>query len=142
MTTVAAPLALGFETLFRKLLFPLFMGDDFELARAFLGPLLTPVAWAFCGVALLANVAGLALHTRLVRRAMARLPAEKRELPAERERAELGAFLVAASVPQLPCIASTLMFMLGAQLLPVLVAVGIGSLGVVVQALRTRGETR
>ena len=40
-TIVAAPLALGFETLLRALLFP----DDFELIRDFLRPTLTWVAW-------------------------------------------------------------------------------------------------
>ena len=138
LTTVAAPLALALETLMRKLLFPLLMGDDFELVRDFLRPLLTPVAWALCGVALLAVLAGMALHARLVARAIARLPESKRALPAERERAEVGAFMIAASVPQIPCVLSTVTFMFGAELLPILVAVGIASIGVLVQALRTR----
>ncbi len=138
VTTLAAPLALGFETLFRKLLFPLLMGDDFELVRGFLRPLLTPVAWALGLLALAMTLVGWALHAMLAARALARLPAEKRALPAERERAELRAFMVAASVPQLPCVLATFTFMFGAALLPVLVAVGLGSLGVCVLALRTR----
>lgn len=140
MTTVAAPLALALETLMRKLLFPFLMGDDFELVREFLSPMLTPVAWALCAVAILASFAGLALHTRLVARAIARLPAAKRELPAERARAEVSAFLIAASVPQIPCILSTVTYTLGAQLLPVLVSVAVASVGVFAQALRTRSS--
>ena len=136
MTTIAAPVALAFETLLRKLLFPLLMGDDFDLVRDFLRPTLTPFAWALCAVALLASLAGFALRGALVARALARLPAEKRALPAERERVELLAFLFAASVPQLPCVASTLLFTLGAELLPVLAAVGIASVGVLAQAVR------
>jgi membrane protein YqaA with SNARE-associated domain len=141
MTTIAAPVSLGFETLLRKLFFPLLMGDDFELVRDFLRPLLTPVAWMLCGVALLANFAGFALHAWLVARILKRLPEERRALREEREWAELPAFLVAASVPQMPCLFSTLMFTFGAELLPVLLGVGLGSLGVLVQALRTRSRS-
>lgn len=138
LTVVATPLALGMETLVRTQVFPLFLGGDFDEVRALLGPPLTPVAWALCGVALVANVAGYVLHARLVQRAVAKLPPARRDAPAERERAALGAFLLAASVPQVPCILSTLAFTFGASLAPVLLGVALGSLGVVAQALRTR----
>ena len=138
LTVVATPLALGMETLVRTQVFPLLMGGDFEEVRAVLGPLLTPVAWGLCGVAILANIAGFALYARLVARSIARLPPERRALGPERERAALGAFLLAASVPQVPCILSTLTFTFGAPLAPVLVGVTLGSLGVFAQALRTR----
>lgn len=138
VTTIAAPVALGFETLLRKLLFPLLMDDDFDVVRTFLRPALTPFAWLLCGIALLAMLAGFALHARLVARAIGRLPPQRRELPRERARAELGAFLLSASVPQLPCVLSTVMFTFGAEFLPVLLTVTIGSLGVLGQALRTR----
>jgi hypothetical protein len=138
LTVVATPLALGMETLVRTQVFPLLMGGDFEEVRTVLGPLLTPVAWGLCGVAILANLAGFALYARLVARSIAKLPEARRADPAERERAALGAFLLAASVPQVPCILSTLTFTFGAPLAPVLVGVTLGSLGVFAQALRTR----
>lgn len=138
LTVVATPLALGMETLVRTQVFPLLMGGDFDEVRAILGPLLTPVAWGLCGVAILANLLGFALYERIVARAIAKLPPERQTLSAERERAALGAFLLAASVPQVPCILSTLTFTFGAPLMPVVVGVALGSLGVVAQALRTR----
>ncbi len=136
ITVASTPLALGVETLMRTQIFPLFLGGQFEEVRVFLEPQMTPVAWAFCGITTLAGFAGLALQKRVLRRALEKLPPERRALPGARERAVLGSFLVAASVPQLASVGSTLLFTFGASLVPVVVGVVIGSSAVLVQASR------
>lgn len=130
LTILAAPVALAFETGLRKLLFP----ADFELIREFLEPMLTPVAWVLGLVAAGASLLGLALQ-----RSMAKKRIEKsrdRDDYDARYRHVFGVFLLTASVPQIPAILSTFMFMFGASLVPVLVGIGICSVGVVSQALR------
>jgi hypothetical protein len=131
LTVVAAPVALASETALRKLLFP----PEFEEVRALLEPSLTPVGWALVGVAVVLAVAAVPLRRRLGARAVAKLPEARRADPAEVARAQTGAFMLAASVPQLPAIASTMAFMFGASVAPVLVAVAVSTVGVVLQAL-------
>jgi membrane protein YqaA with SNARE-associated domain len=132
LTILAAPVALGFETLLRSLLFP----PDFEVMRAFLEPALTPLAWVLGGAAGLAALAGLALQRRLAERRLARLPEHASEPVRQREL--LGVFLLTASVPQIPAVLSTFAFMFGASLWPVLVGIALCSVGVVGQAMRVR----
>jgi hypothetical protein len=133
LTAVAAPAALGFETLLRWLIFP----DDFELVRELLRPTLTIVAWALCAVCAVAAVAGVTVQQRLASRAVAKLgPAADADRVA---RARLGGFLLAASIPQVPAVLATFAFMFGASIVPVLVAITIVTVAVVVQA--TRGST-
>ncbi len=132
MTAVAAPAALGFETLLRHLLLP----AAFELVREALRPVLTPVAWALCGVCALAGVAGLVLQKRIASRSVERLPPERRT-PDQVERARVGAFMLAASIPQIPAILATFSFMFGASLVPVLVAIALVTAAVLTQARRT-----
>lgn len=136
LTVIAAPVALAFETLLRKLLFP----PEFEEVRALLEPSLTPVGWGLVGVAALLAGGGVPLKRRLGARALARLPEARRRDPAQVAKAELGAFMLAATVPQIPAIASTMTFMFGASLVPVLVAVGVSTVGVVLQALARSGD--
>ena len=130
LTVFAAPVALGFETVLRWILFP----ADFELVRELLHPVLTPVAWFLGGVAAVASFAGLALQRRMTARRLSRLPGEP-DLDA-RYREVFAVFLLTTAVPQIPAILSTLTFMFGASLLPVLVGIGLSSVGVVTQALR------
>ena len=131
LTVVAAPLAFGLETLLRKLLFP----PDFDQVRDFLRGPLTPFAWALAVVALLATLVALAVYDRAARRAVERIPHERRTADVS-VRAATGVFLLTSSIPQLPAVASTMLFTFGAPLVPTVVAIGIASLGVVLQAIR------
>ena len=135
MTAVAAPVALGFETLLRHLLFP----ESFELVREALRPVLTPVAWVLCLVCAGAGAFGLVFQRRMAARAVDKLPPAGRT-PELEDRARLGAFMLAASIPQVPAILATFSFMFGAALTPVVVAIGIVTVFVVAQALRTRAQ--
>lgn len=128
LTAVAAPVALGFETVLRELVLP----DRFEQVRMLLRPLLTPVGWGFAVLAALAGVAGVVWQQRLI----ARKEAQVGDHDEARQSARMGAFLLAASVPQLPAIFATLSFMFGSTLLPVLVAIGVSTLAVLAQAAR------
>jgi len=135
LTVVAAPVALGFETLLRWLLMP----EDFDVLRQFLRPTLTPVAWGLVIACAIGGFVGLLLHRRAVARAMARVPpgADASEVAS---RARVGAFMLGASVPQVPAILATFTFMFGASLLPVLVSIGVVTVFVVVLAVLTRRQ--
>lgn len=135
ITAAAAPVALGFETLLRHLLFP----ADFELVREALRPALTPVAWLLCLLCAAAGAFGILFQQRMAARSMEKLPADRRA-PELEDRARLGAFMLAASIPQVPAILATFTFMFGAALTPVLVAVVIVTATVAVQAVRTRAR--
>ena len=136
LTIVAAPVALGFETALRLVFFP----DDFELIREFLRPSLTPVAWALGGVAALASFGGVLVQRRLAAKRLQVLGAEATF--DMRYRAVFGVFLLTTAIPQVPAIFSTLTFMFGASLVPVLVGIVVSSLGVVTQALRVETLAR
>ena len=129
-TIVAAPAALGFETALRWLLFP----DDFELFREFLHPYLTPVAWLFALAAAAGAAVGLVLQRKLAEKRIAALPADAPLGP--RYSAVTGVFLLTTVAPQLPSIVATFCFMFGSSIVPVLVAIGVTTVGVVLQALR------
>lgn len=135
LTALAAPVALAFETLLRHLLFP----PSFEVLRETLRPVLTPVAWGLAGACLLAGIAGLFLQRRMATRAVARLAADRRS-GGEAARARLGAFLLAASVAQVPAILATFSYMFGARITPVLVAVALVTLAVLAQAQLARRD--
>lgn len=130
LTILAAPGALAFETLLRTLLFP----EEFELIREFLAPTLTPVAYVVAVLIALFAVVGVLLQKRLSTKRLAKLPAEADA--GVRFRAILGVFLLTSSVPQIPTILSTFAYMFGASLVPVLIGIGLCSVGVVVQAVR------
>ncbi len=133
MTVIAAPAALALETGLRKLLFP----PEFDELRTILEPALTPVVWGLVVLTALFAVLGIVLHARLVARAIAKVP-EPARTPARIHRAELGAFMLAASIPQIPAIFATLGFMLGSSLTPVVVAIGVATVAIVIQAIRAR----
>jgi hypothetical protein len=132
LTALAAPVALGFETVLRHLLFP----PEFEQFRAFLEPVLTPFAWVLGLLAGAASLAGFALQRRLTEKRLARVTADD---VAIRHAQVLGVFLLTASVPQIPAILSTFAFMFGASIAPVLAGIAICTAGVVAQAMRVEG---
>lgn len=126
-TVLAAPLALALESLLRWLLFP----PDFEVLRTFLEPVLTPIAWALVALSALAALIGALAQRVLSARKIARLGPHA--APAQVEAARNQVFLIAASIPQLPTIASTLAYMFGASLVPTLVGVGVCTVSVLAQ---------
>lgn len=131
-TVIAAPVALAFETLLRTLLFP----PDFELVRLFLEPVMTPIAWLLVAIATTAGIAGVLLQPRLVARKLARFGGHATS--AQRETALNQVFMLTASIPQIPTIASTFAFMFGASLVPTLVGVAICTISVLAQGLALR----
>lgn len=131
LTIVAAPVALGLETVLRRILFP----AEFEGFRAFLEPVLTPIAWCLGLVAGAASVIGLALQRRLTEKRLARIPEASLHL---RHGQVSAVFLLTASVPQIPAIFSTFAFMFGASIWPVLAGMAICTIGVALQAARLR----
>ncbi len=129
MTAIAAPLAMVVETGLRTIFFP----ADFELVREALAPTLTSVAWVLAAVAIVLALLAPKLQARFEARAIAKITEPR---PDRALRARTGSFLLASSVVQLPAIAGTLAFMLGAAIVPVLVALIASTLGVIVQGAR------
>lgn len=132
MVALAAPLALAFETALRSLLFPI-VAPDFEMARTFLEPVMTPIAWLLVGVSAVAGTLGALLHRPMVRRRVAKLGAHATQERVEGVRGQV--FFVTTTIPQLPTIASTFAFMFGASLVPTLVGVAICTTSVLVQGV-------
>jgi hypothetical protein len=135
MTVVAAPIALVLETILRKLLFP----PEFDELRLLFEPTLTPVVWGLVVLTALFGVLGVALQARLAARAVRKVP-EHTRTPARIHKAELGAFMLAASIPQIPAIVATLGFMWGSSLTPVIAAIGVATVAIVIQAVRARSR--
>lgn len=130
-TAVAAPAALAVETTARLLLLP----PEFSELRLMLRPKLTVMAWALVGVSALSIAAGLLVHQRLFNRMLARTPEAERNTRHIAE-AHGAAFLLSASVPQLPTLLSTLTFTFGASLLPVSLSLAVSSIGVGVLGIK------
>lgn len=125
MLALSTPASLAAETLIRRALFT----PDMQLLRALLRPHLTPVAWALLAVTTTAALAGVAVQRQVHRWMFGRL-GERASLPAARHQAELGTMYLAASVVQLPTLASTVTYTLGAELAPVAAALGVAAVGV------------
>lgn len=125
LVALSTPLALVVETGLRRVMMP----PDFDAVRAWLSPTLTPWAWATVPATLVTTVLGWWLYRVLARR---ELRARRPGLTAEqaREKAELEALMLASSAPQVPAVAATLLYMLGADVVPVGVAMGGATLGV------------
>ncbi|MEM9454457.1 MAG: hypothetical protein AAGF11_09775 [Myxococcota bacterium] len=127
---LSTPVALGVETVLRRLMMP----PEFDAVRAWLSPTLTPWAWATVPVTVAATGLGWWLFRTLTRRALSRRTLNKRrpELSEHeaRAKAQLDAIILASSAPQVPAVAATMLFMMGAALTPVLVAMGTAMLGV------------
>jgi len=130
-TATAVPTALGFETLARAFLLP----AEFEEVRDFLGPSMTTLAWGMVALTLVTVLLGIALQRWMTSRADQR--ARERGTAGAEARSSMGPFLLAASIPQAPAIVAGLTFLAGAELLPVLLAVGLSTTGVWVQAAMT-----
>lgn len=127
---LAAPVALAFETGLRTLLFPL-IAPDFELARSFLEPVMTPIAWLLTAASTFAGLLGIALQGPLVRRRVAKLGEGATAARIEGIRGQV--FFVTSTLPQLPTIVATFAFMFGASLVPTLASVAVCTLSVLVQ---------
>lgn len=122
LVALSTPLALLVETGVRRLMMP----PAFEQVRTWLSPALAPWAWATVPITLVATGLGWWLYGVLLRRALRRAAPEQ---PAH-DGARLEALILASSAPQLPAVGATVLFMLGAPLLPVIVAMGVATLGV------------
>jgi len=133
LIALSTPLALGLETVVRRLLMP----PDFEQVRAWLAPVLTPWAWATVPLTALAIGLGWWLFGVLVRRELRGAPPDTEPNKA-RAKAELESIILASSAPQVPAVIATLLFMMGAPLLPVAIAMGVATLGVLSLGWRVR----
>lgn len=134
LIALSTPLALALETVLRGLIMP----PDFDRVRAWLAPMLTPWAWATVPLTAVATGIGWWLFGWLEHRGLARAEPEPSE--DQRAKARFDALILATSAPQLPAILATLLFMMGAPLAPVLVAMTVATLGVVSLGLRMRDE--
>ncbi len=126
MLALSSPASLVAETALRKALFTPEMNDF----RRFLRPTLTPVAWGLLAATCAAALVVVPAHRSIHRRMRARVEARAHD-PATLEEAMQGALYLGASVVQLPTLLSTVTFMLGAELTPVLAALLVAASGVV-----------
>ena len=124
---ISTPLAVAIESLWRRSMMP----PEFEEVRAWLEPSVTPWMWLTPFAAALGIPLGLRLQRWLVRRNLARLPAHRRA-PVHEATAVIDAMLLSTSVPQVPAVLATLGLLIGSALLPVLVATGVATVGVIV----------
>jgi hypothetical protein len=125
VVAVSTPLALAVETGLRVLLFP----PEFEEVRMWLRPVITPWMWTASALAIGFTLLGLRLQKWFVARRMARLAEDKRTREAE-AKAHFDALMLSSSCPQIPALLATFGFMVGADLLPVVVAIAIATTGV------------
>ena len=127
IVAISTPLAVAFETVLRRWMFP----PEFEDVRAWLEPTLTPWMWLMPPCAALGIPLGLRLQRWLERRGLARIP-EHRRSQATEDTAVRDAMLLSTSVPQVPAVLATFGLLLGSAPLPVLVATGVATAGVLV----------
>jgi hypothetical protein len=127
---LSTPAALVVETAARRL----FMPAEVEQIRAWLGPIITPWVWWTLPATVLATLAGAWLYRWLYRRELARLRL-RRPLAEAHQKAEFEALMLSTSAPQLPALAATMSFTLGADLGPVLAAIAVGTVGVLAMGL-------
>jgi len=126
LVALSTPLAWVMESGMRRLVFP----PDFDAVRAWLSPTLTPWAWAMVPFTLVTTGIGWWLFRVLGRRSrLAHRPGLTDEQ--RRAKAELEALMLASSAPQVPAVAATLLYMLGADVVPVVMTMGAAALGVV-----------
>lgn len=126
LIALSTPLAWLMESGLRRLVFP----PDFDAVRAWLSPALTPWAWALVPTTLVTTAIGWWLYRALARReVMARRPGLTVEQA--RAKAEFEALMLASSAPQVPAVAATMLYMLGADVVPVAAAMVAATLGVI-----------
>lgn len=138
LIALSTPLVWVVESGMRRLVFP----PDFDAVRAWLSPTLTPWAWAMVPATLVTTGIGWWLYRVLARR---ELLARRPGLTAEqvRAKAEFEALMLSSSAPQVPAVAATMLYMLGADVVPVAVAMVAATLGVVSLGIWIgRGEPR
>lgn len=126
LIALSTPLVLVVETGMRRLVMP----PDFDGVRAWLSPTLTPWAWATVPATLVATGLGWWLYRVLARRELRAHRPGLTEAQA-RAKAEFEALMLASSAPQVPAVAATMLYMLGADVVPVAVSMAGATLGVV-----------
>jgi|GEM_PF-1995290 len=124
---LSTPFALVVETGVRRVMMP----PEFDEVRAWLSPEVTPYAWAMAPLAVVATGIGFFLQRWLVRRALRKPLRAGMSRDEARQRAEFDALMLSTSAPQLPALMGTILFMLGSELTPVLVAMGVATVGVI-----------
>jgi hypothetical protein len=141
LVALSPPLALVVESGVRRLVMP----PGFDAVRAWLSPTLTPWAWALVPITLVTSALGWWLYRVLARRELrSRRPGLTDEQA--RAKAELEASMLASSAPQVPAVAATVLYMLGADLVPVAASMVGSTVGVLSRAacigrgLPTRGD--
>jgi hypothetical protein len=128
LVAASAPLALAFEAGVRQLLgLP-----ELDEVRHLLRPTATGAAWALAGLCVVAAALGLGAQRRWCEGRM-RVAAAAGEDPA---RAVMDRTFLAMSIPQVPAVLSTVAFMTGSELAPVLAAMAISTVGVLAQGLQ------
>lgn len=133
LIALSTPLALAVETVVRQWMMP----PEFEEIRAWLCATLAPWAWAMVPTTVLATVFGWWLLGVLRRRAL-RTMEDGADGTRAAERAELEAIILSSTAPQIPALIATFLFMMGAPLLPVAVAMATATAGVLSLALWIR----
>lgn len=106
LTVIAVPVALGFETLLRVLLFP----ADFDDLRQALRPILEAPTYAMIGVTALVGVVSSFVRRRF-------------DVPGATLRKRAQGTFVASSMAQIPAVATTFLWTFGAPILPVLLTI-------------------
>lgn len=129
----AVPIAYAMETAVRALLT---MPPEILWLREQLQPFLTRVAWWLFGASFPAALLGLWVQRVMARRMLARLPPEA--TPAQAERAELEAYFLASSVPQIPALLATVTSLGGGSPGPVVATLVVSTIGVVAQGMSCR----
>jgi Na+/H+ antiporter NhaC len=125
----AAPLGLALESLLRTALLP----SAFEEVRDLFRESLTFAAWIAVLLSVVFALLGFLANRSRARSAEARLTATATQ--AERDRVISEAYLLGTSIAQLPAIFATLLFTFGAELLPVLVALGVSTIAIAIQSI-------
>ena len=98
------------------------------------GPTMSTIAWVLCGLTALLSLVAIIAQGPTTRSIIARRGAQ--DDPAKAKGARVGAFLVAASLTQVPPLLSVAIYVLGAGLLPVGLGVAVSSLAVCVLGAR------
>lgn len=110
------------------------MPPEFADVREVFGPTMTTVAWALMALTAILTLTAVALQRTITEKII-----DKRDArgDAKKEKqARVGAFLVAASLTQVPPLLAVSVYAVGAGLLPVALGVAVSSLGVCVLGAR------
>lgn len=128
LVAISAPLAFASESLIRRLLLP----PEFDDVREFFGPGATTFAWGCVALCVLAALCGVWVQRRWVRERTRRA----REEGTDVGKAAMDRTFLSMSIPQVPAILSTVAFMSGSELMPVVVAMAVSSTGVIAQGVQ------